>query len=162
MHFRKLRPAWFLTVLVLVGFVTACSRHRFSDGVITIVPTSVGSDWVNIPMTDPLTAKWDMQIIFVDVNSSFQISYNPLGIRLEDGSVAAPEAELITKSGQSQPLRLVGLISGEQVQFGSDQIPRGSSFSELRIRSPQALNCSRMSWVSYMPQDSKFSKYMPK
>jgi hypothetical protein len=157
---RKLKLAWFLSVLVVVGFISSCRRHRFTEGVITSVPTSVGSDWVNVPMVDPFIAKWDAQIIFVDVNSSFQVSYDPMGIRLDDGSIAAPEAELINKAGQRQPLRLVGLISGKQVQFSIDHIASGSSFSDLRIRSRKALNCSRITWMSYMPQDSKFSKYI--
>lgn len=158
---RKVKLACFLSVLVLVGFISSCRRHRFTEGVITNVPTSVGSDWVNIPMADPLIAKWDMQIIVVELNSSVQISYKPLGIQLDDGSIAAPEAELITKAGQRQPLRLVGLASGE-VDFSSDQIARGSIFSDLRIRSPKALNCSRIGWMSFMPQDSPFSKYLSK
>jgi hypothetical protein len=155
----NLKLAWFLSVLVLVGLISSCRPHRFTEGIITTVPTSVGSDWVSILMVEPMTAKWDAQTIAVEVNSSFQVSYKPVGIKLNDGSVAAPEAELITKEGQRQPLRLVGLTSGE-LYFSSDQIARGNTFSELRIRSPKTLNCSRITWMSYMPQDSKYSKYI--
>jgi hypothetical protein len=151
---RKLRFVWFLSVLALVGFISSCRRPRFSEGVITSVPTSIGSDWVNIPMADPLIAKWEKQTILVEVDSTFQVSDHPLGIRLADGSIAVPEAELITKSGQKQPLRLVGLFSGDLVLFDSDQVVRGSSFSGLRIRSPKALNCFRMTWISHSRQDS--------
>ena len=139
-------------MLVSFGFVSACRRHRFAEGVITNVPTSVGSDWVNIPMANPLIAKWDSVIIFVNVNSTFQISHDPLGIRLDDGSIAAPVAELITKTGQRHSLRLSGLTSGE-VDFGSDDIAPGSSFSDLRIWSPKALRCYQITWVSYMARD---------
>jgi hypothetical protein len=155
---RKLKLAWFMSVLVLAGLISSCQRQRFAKGIVTTTPTSIGSDWVSIPMADQLTAQWDKQMVFVDVSSSFAASYNPLGIRLDDGSIAAPEAELISQQGQKQPLRLVGLISGHQVQFSGDQIPRGTSFSELRIRSPRDLNCSRITWLSYMPHDSKYSK----
>ena len=104
-------------------------------------------------MVDPLIARWDRQTILVEVNSSFQVSDAPLGIRLDDGSIAAPEAELSSKEGHRQPLRLVGLASGDFILFGSDQIARGSSFSDLRIRSPKALHCFRITWIS--GQDSR-------
>jgi hypothetical protein len=158
----KLKLAWFLSVLALVGFISSCRRQRFSEGVITSVPTSIGSDWVNIPMANPLIAKGDRQTILVDVDSSFQVSDHPLGIRLADGSIAAPEAELITKSGQRQPLRLVGLFSGDLVLFDSDQVARGSSFSGLRIRSPKALNCVRMTWISDSRKNSKIIRLRSK
>lgn len=150
---RKFRFAWFLSVLVLAGFIPSCRHHRFAEGVITNVPTSVGPDWVNIPIAEPLIAKWDSLIIFVEVKSSFQVSQYPLGIGLDDGSIAAPEAELITKAGQRQPLRLVGLTSGEEAVFSSEQIPPGSSFSDLRIRSPKPLNCFVITSISYMRKD---------
>jgi hypothetical protein len=150
---RKSTFAWFLTVLVLVAFGFSCRRQRFIEGVITTLPTSVGPDWVNIPTPDPSIAKWDSLIIFAEVNSSFQVSNDPLGIRLDNGSIAAPEAELITKAGQRQALRLVRLVSEEEVQFSTDHIAHGSSFADLRIRSAKALHCSRITWVSYMPQD---------
>jgi hypothetical protein len=145
----KLELAWFLSVLVLVGYISSCRRPRFTEGVITAVPTSIGPDWVNIPMVDPLIARWDRQTILVEVNSSFQVSDAPLGIRLDDGSIAAPEAELTTKEGHREPLRLVGLASRDLIQFSSDQVARESSFSDLRIRSPKALHCFRITWISH-------------
>lgn len=157
MHRRKLKFAWFLSMFVSLGFTFSCGRQRlrFTEGVLTKVSTSIGADWVNIPTLDASIAKWDSLIVLVEVNSDFQVGNDPLGIRLDDGSIAAPEAELVSKAGQSKPLRLVGLVSGEEVWFGGDQIARGSSFSTLRIRSPKALNCSRITWISYMPQDCK-------
>lgn len=157
MRRRKLEFAWFLSMFVWLGFTFSCGRQRlrFTEGVLTQVSTSIAADWVNIPTPDASIARWDSLIVFVEVDSGFQVGNDPLGIRLDDGSVAAPEAELVSKTGQTKPLHLVGLVSGEEVWFGSDQIARGSSFSTLRIRSPKALNCSRITWVSYMPQDCK-------
>jgi hypothetical protein len=155
MRRRKLKFAWFLIVSVLLGFSFSCRRQRFTEGVLTNVSTSIDADWVNIPIPDPSFVKWDSLIVFVEVNSSFQVGNDSLGIRLDDGSIGAPEAELITKAGQRKPLRLAGLDSGEGVQFSGDQIARGSTFSNLRVRSPKTLNCSRITWISYMPQDCK-------
>lgn len=151
-RYRRLKVAWFLNVLVLVG-LTSCRRNRIAGGDITTATTSVGADWVSISFAEPMIAKWDMQLIRVETTSSFQVNYAPLGIRLADGSVVAPELELVNNRGERRPLRLVGLIPGKEIQFSSDQIERGSTFSQLTIRSPILLVCSQMSWISYMPQD---------
>jgi hypothetical protein len=150
----RLKLACFISVLVFVGFVSSCRRQRMTQGVVTTVPTLVGANWVSISMADPLIAKWDNQFIFVDFTSSFQVTSNPVGIRLDDGSIAAPEAELITKAGQRQPLRLARL-GEEELVFSSNQIARGRTFYELRIRSPKALNCSRIIWVSNQDSNPK-------
>lgn len=155
MRRRKLKFAWFLSIFVSLGLTFSCRRQRFTEGVLTTVSTSIGADWVNIPTPDASIAKWDSLMVFVEINSAFQVGNDPFGIRLDDGSIAAPEAELVSKAGQTKPLRLVGLVSGEEIQFGGDQIARGSSFSTLRVRSPRALRCSRITWISYMSQDCK-------
>src|SRR5690349_21254418 len=100
MRRRKLKFAWFLTVSVLLGFSFSCRRQRVTERVLTNVSTSIGADCVNIPIPDPSFVKWDSLIVFVEVNSDFQIGNAPLGIRLDDGSIAVPEAELVTKAGQ--------------------------------------------------------------
>src|SRR5713101_4965885 len=150
---RKLTFALFLSALVLAGFIPSCHRHRFAEGIVTSNPTSVGSDWVNIPIADPLVAKWDSVMILVNVNSSLKATYNPLGIRLDDGSIAVPEAELITTAGQRQPLHLFSFDDAGGIYFSSEQIASGRRFSALRIRSPKVLNCFLITWTSYMRKD---------
>ncbi len=149
--------------LLLSAFAVIISscRPRIAGGIIKSEPTLLNSDWLSIPLSEPVVAKWDVQLIYVEVSSGFQVSHDPLGIRLDDGSVAAPEVELVSKAGQRQAFPLVGIV-GKELQFRRDQIARGSRFSELRIRSPIPLACSQISWVSYMPQDSKYrSDRMP-
>jgi hypothetical protein len=117
-------------------------------------PISADSDWRGVPLSKPVTAKWDVQVIYVDVSTKHESSVRPLGIRLEDGSTIAPEIELVGKTGQMEPFRFVGFSNSDLV-FENDHIARGSSFSELRIRSPKPLVCSQIKWISYMPEDTK-------
>ena len=137
-------------MLVLVGLASSCGP-RVTGGDIKTGSTSVSSDWVSVPLPQPITAKWDVQLVYVDVSSPFQVSYDPLGIRLEDGTVAVPELELVTTAGQKEPFQLKGAISRTVIIFRNDQIARGTTFSELRMRSPVPLVSSRISWISCMP-----------
>ncbi len=159
LHSKGTGVARYLALFLLVGLISSC-RPRVTGGVIRSEPISLSSDWLTIPLSEPLTAKWEVQLVEVEVSSSFQVSYNPLGIRLDDGSIVVPEAELVSQAGKTQPLPLVGLIGGKELQFGSNKIARGTSFSELRIRSPISLVSSRISWLSYMPQDSQYGKHL--
>lgn len=143
-------------MFVLVGLASSCGP-RVTGGDIKTGTTSVSADWVSVPLSQPITAKWDVQLIYVDVNSPFQVSYDPLGIRLEDGTVAAPQLELVTTTGQKQPFRL-GAISRSVIIFRSDDIARGTTFSELRMRSPIPIVSSRISWLSCMPGEGKVGK----
>ena len=139
-------------IALLVGLISACQRITF--GVIRDQPIALSSNWLSVSLSRPVTAKWDVQAIYVGVGSKHQSSTDPLGIRLEDGSIVKPEIELVTKTGEVQPFRFVGFSNADLV-FENDHIARGSSFAELRIRSPKPVVCSRISWISYMPQDTK-------
>jgi hypothetical protein len=154
LHLKRSRIGRYLLLSLFAAIISSC-RPRIAGGIIKGEPTSLNSTWLTIPLSEPVVAKWDVQLIYVEVNSSFQVSHDPLGIQLDNGSIAIPEVELVTKAGQRQIFRLVG-INGKEMQFSSDQIARGSKFSELKIRSPIPLVCSQISWVSYMPQDSKY------
>lgn len=144
-------------LFVLVGIISSCSP-RVTGGDIKTGPTSVSSDWVAIPLRQPITAKWDVLLIYVDVNSPFEVSYSPIGIRWEDGTVAVPELELVTDAGAKQAFPLAGAISRTVIIFRNDQVPRGTKFSELRLRSPVPLISSRISWISCMPGEGKIGK----
>lgn len=151
-------PANRLFLLVITTMLAGCTvgcgprgvTATFSDGTV-----SLGPDWVSIPASTPMTTKWDRQIVFLEVNSTFNVSYRPQGFRLEDGTIAVPELEAVSTDGRRWPFRLEGLIKGEQIQFSSDTVPRGTTFSQVRVRSPIPLVCSQVSWLSYMPQDVK-------
>ena len=151
---RRIRISWSLGLFLLVGLISSCGP-RITGGVVKNVPTDLSSDWLSIELPEPVTAKWDVQLIYVDVSSRFQFSYDPPGIRLEGGGVGTPEVELINKTGLTQTFQLASVASGGFV-FRNDRIARGSRFSRLRIRSPIPLVCSRIRWISYMPQDSKY------
>jgi hypothetical protein len=146
------RTAACLGMLVLIGLIS-CSQ-RISMRTLETGPIPASSDWRSVPLSEPLNAKWDVQAIYVNIETKHESSVTPLGISLGGGSTIAPEIELVDRTGQIAPFRFVGFSNSDLV-FQNDHIARGSSFSELRIRSPQPLVCSQMRWISYMPKDTK-------
>jgi hypothetical protein len=145
------KSALCLGLFVLIG-LSCC--QRVSVEAMEVGPISTGFDWRNVALSKPVTSKWDVQAIAVSVTTKHESSVNPLGIRLEDGSNFAPEIQLVDQTGRIEQFRLVGFSNSDLV-FENDRIARGSSFSELRIRSAEPLVCGRLRWISYMPQDTK-------
>jgi hypothetical protein len=141
-----------LCLLVLIGLISCC--QRVSMAVMEAGPISSGVDWRSIPLSKPVTSKWDVQAIYVSVRTKHESSVNPLGIRLGDGSTFVPEIQLVSQTGQIEQFPFVGFSNSDLV-FQNDHIDRGSSFSELRIRSAEPLVCVQLRWISYMPQDTK-------
>src|SRR5947207_6904724 len=118
-----------LGLFVMIGFISCC--QRISMRVIEAEPISTGFGWRSIPLSKPVTAQWDVQAIYVNVETKHESSVDPLGIRLGDGSTIELEIELVSKTGQIEPFRFVGLSNSDLV-FENDRIARGNSFSELR------------------------------
>jgi hypothetical protein len=143
--------AW-LSLLVLIALISC--HQRISMASIETGPIPASSDWRSVSLSQPLIAQWDVQAIYVNIETKHESSVSPLGITLGDGPAIVPEIELVGKTGQIVPFRFVGFSNSDLV-FQNDHIARGSSFSELRIRSPEPLVCSQMRWISYMPQDTK-------
>jgi len=154
MHSTGARSICCIALFAMIAFTAGC-RQRVTGAAISNAPTSISEQWTTIPLIHPAVAKWDVQLIYVTVSPKFRPNYSPLGMQLEDGSTVTPEVELVSKTGEEQRFRLVGVINGEQLVFRNDQIARSSTFAEVRIRSPKPFVCSRISWMSYMPQDTK-------
>ena len=149
---RHCKSALCLCLFVLIGLISCC--QRVSMEVMEAGPISSGFDWRNVPLSKPVTSKWDVQAIYVSVRTKHESSVNPLGIRLGDGSTFAPEIQLVGQTGRIEEFRFVGFSNSDLV-FQNDHIARGSSFSALRIRSAEPLVCGQLRWISYMPQDTK-------
>jgi hypothetical protein len=151
-HRQIFKAVLFLGLLLAISLTSSC--QRMNTAVIKSEPTLVSSEWSIIPIAHSVTAKWDVQMIYVNIDTKHEISEKPLGIRLDDGSVVTPEIELVRNTGKAEPFRFVG-FSNSDLMYENEGIATGSIFSEIRIRSSKPLICSKIEWVSYMPQDTK-------
>jgi hypothetical protein len=152
MHRQLSKAALFLALFSAISLTSSC--QRINTVIIKNGPTSVSSDWSRISIPHPVTAKWDIQMIYMNIDTKHEISEKPLGIRLDDGSVITPEIELVKNTGKAEPFRFVG-FSNSDLMYENEGIASGSIFSEIRIRSSKPLICSKIEWISYMPEDTK-------
>ena len=144
---------WFMVVILACGLIS-CMR-RMTSVPISNEPLTVGPDWVEIPLVQPLAADWRSQVVRVTVKTKFESNISPLGLRLEGGLLATPEIDAITDGGIHQTFHLASFQNATIVSFENDQIPRGTRFVRLRMRSSTPLVISAVTWISYMPEDTK-------
>ena len=143
-----------LASTVLACTLTSCSP-RITSISISNASLSVGPDWTELPVKQPLTADWQNQIVLATVTTKFEANMQPLGLRLADGTLSTPELDAITDDGNHYPLHLQWFRNANILAFENDSIPRGKRFVRIRVRSPRPLVLSEVSWVSYMPQDTR-------
>jgi hypothetical protein len=143
-----------LVMMALACTLTSC-QHRMSWAAISNGPLRIDSDWVEVPLTKPLSADWSTQIVRATVGTKFEASIHPMGLRLQDGTFSTPEIDLVTEGGIHQVLDLAAFENSDILQFESDRITRGTRFVRLRMRSSRPLLLSNITWISYMPEDTK-------
>ncbi len=145
-----------LTLLVLAFVCTlAACRQRISTIPISDASFTLGPDWVDLPLAQPLTAEWQDQVVLVTVTTKFSPSTRPLGLSLPDGAFVKPEIDATTDKGTHQPFQLQWFRNPSLVAFENDSVPKGTRFVRLRMRCSAPLAISKVTWVSYMPQDSQ-------
>ena len=135
--------------------LSSCSQ-RITQVVIDTDPLTIGPDWTQVSLPSSVNAEWDSQIIRLTLNTKFDLSDNHEGIKLEDGSVAHPEADLLTDSGAKHNFSCGGYVgTNSGVDCVNLQLPRGTHFVQLRMRSSRPIVVSKIVWISYMPEDTK-------
>ena len=149
------------TMLAVIFFAVLCAlsscRHRIREIVIESDPLKIGQEWVQIALPPSVSAEWQYQTVRLTLTTKFALNINPGGIRLEDGSVTLPEVDLIADSGARHTFACGGYerSDGVGVDCFSADVPRGTHFVQLRMRSLQPIILSKIIWISYMPQDTK-------
>lgn len=146
--------ALILVLIALTVGVCSCGQ-RMTSSVISDSRLVVGPQWVQVELPQSFATTWDYQLVELTLVTKFTPSDDPWGIRLDDGSVVLPQVKLITKQGSEEGLGFEGFPGSNRVSFGNDHIARGSYVKKLEIRSPKPLILSRITWISYMPQDTK-------
>jgi hypothetical protein len=155
---RRVRNSpWPLGFVVLVVLLFSSCGQRITQVIIKDSPTTVGPDWVEIPLPKRVAANWDAQQLRVIVSTKFEESTHPWGIKLADGSIVVPEFALATDGEANYDLHLEGFADSNTVEilFGSDIVPKGSRFAQLRARCSKPIVLSRVEWISYMPENTK-------
>ena len=115
----------------------------------------VGPEWVDLPLTQPVIAIWQEQTVLVDVKTHFNPSIFPLDLRLDDGSLAVPEIKATSDTGLQELLPLKWFRNSNIAAFENGHIPKGTRFVRVQIRCSVPIVISKVTWISYVPEDTK-------
>jgi len=127
-------------------------------------PIVITSDWTEIKPKQPLIMDRPVQEIVLALDKTIQLDPLNWKLLLSDGTSATPEVQLIDRSGNIYDLP--GYSADERKGevwlrgFGmglvaSQQLPAGTVFTTVRLRSDRSVRCSRISWRTYDPKDLK-------
>ena len=149
-------PRYLFVSIVFICTLASCGPPRITFFQVSNASLTVGPDWVELSPVQPPTADWDEQEVKVSVpDNRFNLNLNPLGLKREDGVILIPEVDATTAQGTLQRFRFDGLSGPDDLTFASDKIPRGTRFVRLRIRCSALITISKVTWISYMPEDTK-------
>jgi hypothetical protein len=143
---------WLSWVVLVCTFVSC--KHRDVRVIISDTPITVGPDWVRVTLPQSVIAKWEYQVVYLTANTQFDPGFPGRGLKLEDGSIVLPEINLLTNAGAQYPFSLYD-TNGRVLEFANRTVPVGTRFVELRIRSSKPLVFAKITWISYMPEDTK-------
>ena len=149
---RIIRRSVILAAL-LGGFSSCGHPPRIDEVVLKEDSVTLGPEWIVMSLPQVVTVKWKVQSVRMEAYPS-QDSFP------KDLSDHFPEIELITTDGAAYLLGDRVLRGPQGIHAESDRIPTGTNFAELRMRfrSSKPLIISKITWVSYMPEDFKAAR----
>jgi hypothetical protein len=77
------------------------------------------------------------------------------GIRTRDGSIAVPEAELVSEAGIRYSLKDISFFGDDMVLSSRPDIPRSVKFTKLILRSSSPVEISKVTFNCYNFKDVK-------
>ena len=120
-------------------------------------PITISSEWSELTPDKPLKAERAEQELTLEFAEPVTPILEIWSLRLGDGSVTKPEAQLIDEQGEVSNLGSyalgpdgMGLYAG-----GGSSLPKDRKYVRARVRSDRPLKLSRVFWRCYNPWDKK-------
>ena len=135
-----------LAIAVILSFMlglTCCEDHLIST--ITDAPFEVSSDWVTLTPKEAVVARRKVREVQVWVP--------------EGQDVRAIEAQLIDQNALERVFDWNGRSHGSEhadvLVIETKGLPEGQVVRSVRLRSSSLIQCLRVEWVCYNPEDTK-------
>ena len=151
----KLRlPVGFGLVFALLhALLTGCSGYT---GLLS-QPVRVGSDWVVIRLNPPISPRWDLEGLTIDIAEGVQVDSGDLGgrqqiVSLSNGKRAHIYAELVSTDRAIIPLEQGGHAcpggsQGRCVVSFIGRLPERSTFVAFRLQSSEPVTVRSALWT---------------
>ena len=161
----KGRSSWLKTILISLGAVCL---------VVVVVPrlyrrmgplpnltdrdiagaTTITSEWLELKPDPALTFSGKTPLVILKLEGDYAPDFSSQKLRYPDGTLDAPDVQLIDEQGSVFPLHLLmaqhrdrsGSNAMGGAGFGNLDLPRDRTFSKLRIRSEKPMKCYKLIW----------------
>lgn len=152
----KFRAACSCVVIVVAALCCSCGG-RIDEVALVKSPISIGPEWTELALPNSVVAKWDAQMVYATLDSGAEPTDHPPVLKSKNGVLFTPQLDLISDRGINYVLSPGGFLLGDDVEvsFNGDNVPRGTHFVRLRLRSSQPVTLGPIEWFSYMPEDTK-------
>lgn len=139
--------------LGIMSLITSCGSG-YIQKVISDKPLQLSSEWQELPINPALRCERTDQEVLLNFSMPYEKSTNPWGIRLQNGSLARPEAELVSVDGMVYPLAEFSFW-GDDLVLRSQKLPNATNYIKLHLRSNIPVMISRVRFNCYNYQDVK-------
>lgn len=146
-----------LVLATLIGFSRLGSIYRMFHPYLdrdVVGATSITSEWLEIIPKEPLHVERQVQYLVLDVADPFEPVYEVWSLRLRDGSLVKPEAQLVDESGNVFDLTSPALDT-KGLALRNSNLPVDRIYPKVRIRSNKTIRVSRIFWRCYNQWDLK-------
>lgn len=118
-------------------------------------PVTLTSEWIEIVPEEPLRPEREVQKILLDFAQPYESDHDAWKIRFPDGSLVAPEVQLIDKNGNVFTSSKVASLGQTGMGLRMSSLPQDRVYLKLRLRSDKPIAISRIIWRCYDPRDRK-------
>lgn len=143
--------------MAFVNISVAGRIHRFFNPYLEreiAGSTAISPEWLEIVPKEPLRTERQVQYLVLDVAEPFEPDYANWSLRLKDGSLVQPKAQLSDEYGVIYDLTSPALDE-KGIAFKNSDLPRDRAYRTVRIRSDKPIKLSRVYWRCYNPWDLK-------
>ena len=148
-----------LCLVVLVVFLLNSGYKRigplpnFTDRNIAGA-TTITAQWLEIKSDPVMKPSSKTPLVILELEGDYAPDFDSQRLRYPDGTLGAPEMQLLDEQGNVFPLHLLmahhrdrsGSNAMGGAGFGSSDLPGDRNYSKLRIRSDKPMKCSKIIW----------------
>ena len=116
--------------------------------------TAITSQWLDIKAAPVLKPSGKSSLVILELEGDYTPDFQAQMLRFPDGALGMPEVQLVDEQGNVFPLHFMMVHhrdrTGSNVMggagFGSTDLPTDRGYSQVRVRSPKPMKCSKIIW----------------
>lgn len=151
MYVKKTGRVISVALLISAAWLIACFKP-YSEAIVKDTPLELTPDWTSVALTVPVRVERKHQEVLIKFTKPFKYDQNTAKLQQADGSVNNVEVQLVDENGQVYPLSHQRLLGNYLIFSRPEGLPANTSFRDIRIRSERPVQCAKILWWCYNPE----------